>query len=262
MNGFLQNFGRWFLRIIGDFLNLSAYGFLILRTILQKKEGIRKTSIEVLLKQVLFTGVEALPVVALVALALGAISIVQSLTYLPRFGGESLIGKILVTVIIRELGPLVTGFIVIARSGTAISTEIGNMVVSHEIEALESMGIDPVRYLVIPRVFGVTASLVSLNVYFDILAIIGGFLVSKLVLITSLNVFLEQVLKAMVGSDVVISLLKGFVFGLLISMICTYNGFSVKQSPREVPQMTTKAVVNAITALFLADGVITFIYYV
>lgn len=262
MDGFFQNFGRWFLRLLNDFLNLSAYGLLILRTIFRKRTGVKKTGREVLLKQVLFTGVEALPVVALVALALGAISIVQSLTYLPRFGGESLIGKILVTVIVRELGPLVTGFIVIARSGTAISTEIGNMVVNHEIEALESMGIDPVRYLVIPRVFGVTASLVSLNVYFDILAIIGGFLVSKLVLITSLNVFLEQVLKAMVGTDVAVSLLKGFIFGVLISTICTFYGFSVSQSPREVPQMTTKAVVNAITSLFLADGIITFIYYV
>jgi len=262
MGKFFSITGNWFLTRVDRFTTLCAYAILIIKTIFQKKTGSYKTGLSVLCKQVLFTGVNALPVVALVALAIGGISIVQSLTYLPRFGGESLVGKILVTVIIRELGPLLTGFIVIGRSGTAITTEIGNMIVSHEVEALKAMGIDPVRYLVIPRVFGVTASLVSLNVYFDILAIIGGFLVSKLVLITSLEVFLRNILASMVLSDVTISLLKGFTFGILISLICTYNGFSVKLSSTEVPQMTTRSVVNSITSLFIADGIITFIYYI
>lgn len=259
---FFEPFGRRVLTILDDFATFGGYTFLVLKTLLRSKPGGRKARVNILFKQVLFTGVDALPVVALVSLAIGGIAIIQSLTYLPKFGGESFIGNILITVIIRELGPLLTGFIVIGRSGTAITTEIGNMVVSHEVEALESMGVDPVRYIVIPRVYGCTASLIALNIYFDIFAIIGGFLVSKLVLVTSLTVFLERILESMVLSDITISLLKGMIFGILISLVCTYRGFSVKISSTEVPQQTTKAVVQAITALFLADGIITFIYYV
>jgi len=261
MTHFFTSFGSWFLKLIDDFMSFCAYAFLVLKTIFRKKTGGYRTSVNVLFKQVLFTGVDALPIIALVALAVGGIAIVQSLSILPKFGGESLIGKILITVIVRELGPVLTGFIVIGRSGTAITTEIGNMVVSHEIEALESMGVDPVRYIVMPRIFGVTASLVSLNIYFNIFAIIGGFLVSKMVIVTNFTVFLRRMLESMILSDVTISLLKGFIFGILTSLICTYKGFSVKTSSTEVPQMTTKAVVNAITALFLSDGIITFIYY-
>lgn len=261
MTSFFYNFGRWVLTGLDNFANLCAYIVLILKTILQKRVGSLKIGTNVLFRQVLFTGVNALPLIALVSLAIGGISIIQSLTFLGRIGGQAFIGPILVTVIIRELGPLLTGFIVIGRSGTAITTEIGNMVVSHEIEALESMGVDPVRYLVLPRLYGVTASLISLNIYFDIFAIIGGFLVSKLFLITSFNVFLSNILDTMALSDVAISLLKGFIFGILIALICSFKGFSVKISSTEVPRMTTSAVVNAITAIFLADGIITFFYY-
>jgi len=258
---YFSGFGGWFIGFVDDFLSLCGYGFLVFKTIFQKRTGIFSTGLGVLFKQVIFTGVDALPVIGFVSLVIGGVSIIQSLTFLPRFGGESFVGKILVTVIVRELGPLLTGFIVIGRSGTAITAEIGNMVVSHEIEALESMGVDPVRYIVIPRVFGVTASLVSLNIYFNIFAIIGGFLVSKLVLVTSIGVFLQKILQSMEVSDIVINVAKGFIFGTLIALICTYKGFSVKASSTEVPRMTTKAVVNAITAIFLANGLITFLYY-
>jgi len=261
MAGYFDTLGRWVLTRIGSFFNFCAYNILVLKSLFRKRHGSLESSLMVLFKQVFFTGVQALPVIALVALALGAIAIVQSLTQLPRFGGETFVGQILITVIVRELGPILTGFIVIGRSGTAITTEIGNMVVHHEIEALEAMGIDPIRYIVLPRVFGVTASLMALNIYFDIFALGGGFLVSKMVLITSLSVFLREIISSMVIADVIVSLLKGFVFGILISSICTFRGFSVRISSTEVPQMTSKAVVGSITALFIADGIITFIYY-
>jgi len=261
MADFFGSSGRKFLTIINDFANFGGYTFLILKTLLGKKPGGKKTGANVFFKQVLFTGVDALPVVALVSLAIGGIAIIQSLIYLPRFGGEAFVGNILITVIIRELGPLLTGFIVIGRSGTAITTEIGNMVVSHEVESLESMGVDPVRYIVIPRLLGCTVSLIALNVYFNIFAIIGGFLISKLVLITSIVIFLEKILDSLLLSDITISLLKGLIFGILVALICTYRGFSVRISSTEVPQQTTKAVVQSITALFLADGLITFMYY-
>ncbi len=262
MGNYFYNFGKWFLIKIDNFTNLNAYTILVLKIFFYKRKVTFKTSLRVLFKQILFTGVEALPLIGMVSLAIGGISIIQSLTFLPKFGGESLIGKLLVTVMVRELGPLLTGFIVMGRSGTAITAEIGNMVVSHEIQALEAMGIDPIRYLVIPRILGVTISLVSLNIYFIILSILGGFLVSKMVLVTSISIFLKKILESMVLSDITVNLLKGFIFGLLISVICTFEGFAVKLSSTEVPQRTTKAMVNVITALFISDGIITVIYYI
>ena len=258
---FFEAFGAWFLGFVETFLDSCAYNLLIVRTIFGSRPEGHRSSLRVLFKQVLFTGYDALPVVAFIALAIGAISIIQSLTYLPIFGAERFIGNILVTVIIRELGPLITAFFVVGRSGTAVTTEIGNMVVHHEIEALESMGVDPVRYIVLPRLFGFTASLVSLNIYFDIFAILGGFLVSKFIIVTSLATFLTRIMDVLLLSDVLISLLKGFIFGIIIALICTFRGFSVKTSSTEVPQQTTKAVLNAISAMFLADGIVTLIYY-
>jgi phospholipid/cholesterol/gamma-HCH transport system permease protein len=258
---FFEAFGSWLLQIIDNFLNFCAYNLLIARTLLGTRPKGQRASLRVLFKQVLFTGYDALPVVAFIALAIGAISIIQSLNYLPIFGAEGFLGDILVTVIIRELGPLITAFFVIGRSGTAITTEIGNMVVNHEVEALESMGVDPIRYLVLPRMFGFAAALVSLNVYFDIFAILGGFLVAKFVVVTSLATFLAQIRATMILSDVLISLFKGVLFGSLIALICTFRGFSVETSTTEVPQQTTKAVLNAVSALFLADGIIAVIYY-
>jgi phospholipid/cholesterol/gamma-HCH transport system permease protein len=258
---FFEAFGSWFLQIVDNFLNFCAYNLLIVKTLLGRRPKGQRASLRVLFKQVLFTGYDALPVVAFIAMAIGAIAIIQSLNYLPLFGAEGFLGDILVTVIIRELGPLITAFFVIGRSGTAITTEIGNMVVNHEVEALESMGVDPIRYLVLPRTFGFAAALVSLNVYFDIFAILGGFLVAKFVVVTSLATFLTRVMATMVLSDVLISLFKGVLFGSLIALICTFRGFLVKTSTTEVPQQTTKAVLNAISSLFLADGIIAVIYY-
>jgi len=257
----LEAFGAWFLRFVETFLDFCAYNLLIGRTIFGSKPKGHRSSLQILFKQVLFTGYDALPVVAFIALAIGAIVIIQSLTYLPILGAENFIGNILVTVIVRELGPLITAFFVVGRSGTAITTEIGNMVVHHEIEALESMGVDPIRYLVLPRIFGFTASLVSLNIYFDIFAILGGLRVSKINIVTSLATFLSRIMDVLLPSDVIMSLVKGFIFGIIIALICTFRGFSVKTSTTEVPQQTTKAVLNAISAMFLADGMVALIYY-
>jgi phospholipid/cholesterol/gamma-HCH transport system permease protein len=258
---FFDNIGSWFLRIVETFLDFCAYNLLIIRTIFGNRPKGQRSSLEVLFKQVLFTGYDALPVVAFIALAIGAIAIIQSGNFLPIIGAEGFIGNILVTVIIRELGPLITAFFVVGRSGTAVTTEIGNMVVHHEVEALESMGVDPIRYLVLPRIFGFSASLVSLNIYFDVFAILGGFLVSKFIIVTSLGTFLSRVMNVLLLSDVILSLVKGVIFGILIALICTFRGFSVKTSATEVPQQTTKAVLNSISAMFLADGLITLIYY-
>src|SRR3989338_7635982 len=111
-----------------------------------KKKHDREVAINVILKQIIFTGIDAIPVISNIALMQGAIIIIQSVTQLPKQGGDEFIGKILVLVVIRELGPIVITFVIIGRSGSAIASELGYMKVRSELEAVEVMGIDFIRY--------------------------------------------------------------------------------------------------------------------
>ncbi|TVR00638.1 MAG: ABC transporter permease, partial [Spirochaetaceae bacterium] len=131
--------------------------------------------------QILFTGVEALAVTAVIAVGLGAVIIVQGTSLLPQFGQIQLLYVILITVITRELGPILTAVIVASRSGTAITTELGNMVINHEVEAYIASGINPIAYLVVPRFLGVIISMVVLNLYFNIFGLLGSWMVTQLI---------------------------------------------------------------------------------
>ncbi len=225
-----------------------------------QKEG-QKVVTDVIFRQILFTGVEALPVISFVALLLGVIVIVQSIAQFTKFGAEDYLGQVLVMVIIRELGPLLTAIIVIGRSATAIAIELGNMIVDHEMEALKVMGVDPLRFIVAPRLIGVIITVICLTIYFCLVALIGGFIVSRFVLVLPFGVFIETLLSAITLNDIFVCLLKSAIFGLLIALICIFHGLSVKVSSTEVPQVTTKAVVSSIFFCFTLNSVITVLFY-
>ena len=152
----------------------------------------RQVGFRVFILQILFTAVEAISIVAFISLALGALIIIQGNSILPRFGQGKLLYTLLVIVITRELGPLLTAFIIIARSGTAIATELGNMVISHEIEAYVAVGINPIAYLVVPRFLGVTVSMVLLTFYFNFFGLFGSFLLTQLVRRIPFNEYRRQ----------------------------------------------------------------------
>lgn len=217
---------------------------------------------DVVLRQILFTGVEALRVVAVIALLLGAAVIIESFTQLPRVGGESIIGNILVVVVVRELGPILTAFIVIGRSGTAISTEIGYMMVNHEIQALEMMGINPVRFVVLPRLVGVAAAIFCLSFFFNIVALFGGYLAARFIVHYPFARFIADVSGALGFWDVAVSGIKCLLFGLIVALICCYRGFSVRFSFTEIPQVTTRAVVLSIYACFAVNIIVTAFFYI
>ncbi len=222
----------------------------------------RQVAFRVLVLQILFTGVEALSVVSLIALSIGAVIIVEGGTILPRFGQTSLLHSILIVVITRELGPILTAFIIIARSGTAIATELGNMVVSHEVEAYISVGINPISYLVVPRVLGVTISMMALTVYFNFFGLIGSFLVSQLVKPVPFGEYFRELLVTMAPTDILSTLLKSFVFGVITSVVATFQGFKVSLSVTEIPRAAIKAVGQGFVLCFIANALITVIYYV
>ncbi len=212
-------------------------------------------------RQVLFTGVDALPIISLISLLLGTIVITQSTTQLPALGGEDFIGKVIVVVIIRELGPLLTAIVVIGRSCSAISAELGLMRINQEVEALEMMGINMVRFLVLPRIFGCLISILCLTLYFDVMAILGGYIISKIQLVTPFDLYIQRVAQSLQFSDIFISLVKCSLFGITIAVIGVYNGLGVKQYMAEVPQAITKGVISSMVVCFLFNSVITIIFY-
>ncbi|MGA2974892.1 MAG: ABC transporter permease [Spirochaetia bacterium] len=253
--------GNWAIRKARDYG--YAAGFL-LQVLKETALFIRRKQVafRVLVLQILFTGVESLSIVSLIALSIGAVIIVEGGTILPRFGQTSLMYSILIIVITRELGPILTAFIIIARSGTAIATELGNMVVSHEIEAYISVGINPISYLVVPRVLGVTISVMVLTVYFNIFGLVGSFLVSQLIHPVPALEYFRALLRTMQLRDILSTVVKSFVFGVIISVVATYQGFKVSASVTEIPRAAIKAVGQGFVLCFLADALITMIYYV
>jgi phospholipid/cholesterol/gamma-HCH transport system permease protein len=200
--------------------------------------------------------------VSLIALSIGAVIIVEGGTILPRFGQTSLMYSILIVVITRELGPILTAFIIIARSGPAIATELGNMVVSHEIEAYMSVGINPISYLVVPRVLGVTISVMALTIYFNFFGLVGSFLVSQLIHPVPFLDYFSALLRTLKPVDIVSTVIKSFVFGVIISVVATFQGFKVNASVTEIPRSAIKAVGQSFVLCFLADALITVISYV
>jgi len=253
--------GRWANGKARDYAYALGFFFQVLKeTALFMRR--KQVAFRVLVLQILFTGVEAMSIVALIALAFGAVIIVEGGTVLPRFGQTSLLYSILIVVITRELGPILTAFIIIARSAPAIATELGNMVVSHEIEAYMSVGINPIAYLVVPRVLGVTLSVMVLTIYFNFFGLVGSFLVAQLIHPIPFVEYFSALLRTLQLRDIVSTVLKSVVFGVIISVVATYQGFKVSASVTEIPRSAIKAVGQGFVLCFLADALITLIYYV
>jgi phospholipid/cholesterol/gamma-HCH transport system permease protein len=220
------------------------------------KPGWRPVS-QVFLKQLYFTGYESLKIIVIISLAIGTVIITQMIG-LVGGGNEPLIGKVMVLVVIRELGPLLTAVIVIARSGAAIATELGTMKIHGEIDSIESLGISTGQYLVMPRVFGVTAAVIILTVYFEIFSIFGGFLVASLGWHVSFEKLSQGLLVSLAMADLSVSVIKSLFFGLLLSAACCCQGLDVGSSTTRIPQAATKGVMQSLFLVFITDGVITF----
>ena len=263
MRSFLHSLGRWLMQSMVDFLYAAGYMYEILKRSFRFLRHIQpKYGYRVLIMQILFTGFEALWIIAIISLAMGALIILQGRSLLAQFGQGQLVYSILITVITRELGPILTAFIIIARSGTAMSTEMGNAVVSHEIEAYISFGINPIGYLIVPRFLGVTISVVILNIYFNIFGLLGSFIVTQFISPLQLSDYLSNLLNQLTAADVFSSFLKSLFFGMIIGCTATYYGFQVERASTEVPQVAIKAVSRSFVLCILADVILSAVYYI
>ncbi len=210
--------------------------------------------------QTRFTGLDALPLIVFIALLIGATVIIQATQNFPKFGIEGFIGNLLVIIIARELGPLVTAIIVISRSGSAIAAEIATQKQHKEILSLELMGIDTKLYIVFPRIMASIFSIFSLIIIFDIVAFIGGYLISLTTVFIPPDIFIETLLDAFRFEDLVITILKSFIYGILIPLIACYYGFMAR-SYFEVPINVSRAVVRTLLIVFVVNALISTLFY-
>ncbi len=210
------------------------------------------------LEQMRQIGVDAIPIVCLLAMTVGVMLGIQFIAALSEFGAQSQVVVASTKSIMREFGALITGIVVAGRSGSALAARLGSMVVSQEVDALAVIGVDPVRYLVAPALVAMLVMLPVLTILADAVAILGAGLYSMGLLDLSLSGYMGQVLELMTPRDVWEGLSKSVVFGLLIALIGTSVGFSVSGGAEGVGRATTRAVVLSISALVMADMLFSF----
>ncbi len=223
-------------------------------------KNFKKTVNEIVI-QTLFTGVEAVPLVSFMGFMVGSIVIIQSTTLAPKLGAGAFLGKIMVIGVLRELAPLVTTFVVIGRSGSALTTYLGNMKVGNEIDALEIMGIDPVHFKVMPSVLGGMISVSCLSIIFSAASIIGGYVFYAVFTGLPFGIYIDQILIQLSHMDLILLFIKSSIFGAIITTVSCYFALRVNNSFQEVPQATIKAVVNSIILTMLVNVIVTAIFY-
>lgn len=251
-------------RLMGLFGYLGQIVIIITRFVGHCLAGlthVRTVTRTVLWKQVQFTGVDAVPFTALLAL-LTALSVVVQIQ-LVGLGQSELFGKLMVVVLVRELGPIIVALVVLARSGSAVATEMATMRVSGEITSLRLSGIDPFDYLVMPRLGGMAVSLFCLTQVFIAISLSCGYLLSLLLVPDAppASEYLALITAQLSGADAFIVAFKTIIPGLLIGAISCREGMDCGMAYTEVPRATTRAVVRSVTAVFCWDAMVTTLLY-
>ena len=207
-------------------------------------------------------GVDSVPLVGLVSFFLGLTMALLTGYQLQRFGTERLVPGLVAIAFTRELGPLITGIMLAARIGAAFTAELGTMQVSEEVEAIEAMGIDPLRFLVAPRMLALFFLMPCLSTVSNIAAIFASSLISHAYFSIAFVYFLDLVKDALLIRDIITGVLKSFMFGLLIGAIACYRGLNVKGGAAGVGTSTTSSVVTAITTVIGFDTLYNMVYIV
>jgi phospholipid/cholesterol/gamma-HCH transport system permease protein len=207
-------------------------------------------------------GVGSVPLVAMVSFFLGLTMALLTGYQLERFGTERLVPGLVAIAFTRELGPLLTGIMLAARIGASFTAELGTMQVSEEVEAIEAMGIGPLRYLVAPRVLALFSLMPCLSLISSIAAIFASALICRAYFNIAFVYFQDLVLQALLIRDLLTGIMKSFMFGFLIAAIACYRGLTVQGGAAGVGTATTSSVVTAITTVIACDTLYNIVYVV
>jgi phospholipid/cholesterol/gamma-HCH transport system permease protein len=206
-------------------------------------------------------GVDALPIVTLISLLLGMILAFQSAVPMKRFGAEIFVADLIGLAMLRELGPLMTAILLAGRSGAAFAAEIGTMRVNQEVDALSTMGLDPVSFLVTPRIIAALLMTPLLTLYSDLVGLVGG-AITMVSFSIPVVTFLKEVDSAVALTDFIAGFVKSFVFAITVAGIGCLRGLQTAAGASAVGEAATRAVVTGIILLVAIDGVFAFAYYI
>lgn len=207
--------------------------------------------------QIRFTGLDALPLVAVAAIALGVIVILQTETFLSGLAEPGFVERTVVFILVRELPAILVGLILIARSGTAVATELANMNLNLETEALAAHGVPPEVYVVLPRLVAFPVASACLTFYFALIAIAGGMFLIPLVSSVPMTLSFATLKGAIGATDVLLPAVKSVLFGFITALLCCSYGLAVRRSFREVPQAATRGVAVSLTTCMVANALIS-----
>ena len=253
--------GRKLFRFLLTIQGLGAFALITLGVIITKFTLARRIIHPLVLQQISRAGVRLLPMFLFLAAALGLVVIGQAVSWLTRVGAINYLGTIMVLVVVRELGPLIAALLVLSRIGAANVIELGTARATGEVEALEALGIDPVHYLVVPRVIGMAVGMFSLTVYLILGALVSGYLWAFLqdVPLRPSDYF-SQLARALSGLDFALLGAKTLLFGFIIAIVTCYHGLAQPLRLEEVSYATVRAVAQSVIACVLIDAVFIIVY--
>jgi phospholipid/cholesterol/gamma-HCH transport system permease protein len=208
-------------------------------------------------RQVRIIGADSLLLIVLIATFTGMVLGLQGYNTLRRFGSEGALGTVVALVLVRELGPVLAALMIAARAGSAMAAELGSMQASEQIDALTVMAINPIQYLVSPRLVAGIISFPLLTSLFDVIGIWGGYVVGVGLMGAPGGSYLNGIAQNMTGHDIATGLYKALVFGIVVMWVCCYKGYNAQRMATGVSRATTEAVVLSSVLILAADYVLT-----
>lgn len=253
--------GRWLVQKFTDVLDMLGFFTDCLSTMIRYRNRGRWLTTRAALQQIYFTGVQSLELICSIALLVGGLVVIQGTAQLTRVGSREGLATLLTAVIIREVGPLLTAVIVALRSGSAIAIEMGYMTVLREIESIEMQGIHPLHLLAVPRLVGVTVAVMCLLVFFNVVSIGGGFFAAWVLLDIPPWSLLNDLIRTLGGTDVMVGLVKALFFGVIISVVCLHQGFRAGEAMTDVPPRASRALVQCFIFSILVNVLVSAVFY-
>jgi phospholipid/cholesterol/gamma-HCH transport system permease protein len=256
----LSAVGRSFLEMAREGFRMAGFLYIIFSVARRHRKDGRRVIFQDVISQIYFTGVQSMGLVFVVALLLGGLLIIQSASYITSVG-EEFFGAMVNVIIIRELGALLTAIIVLLRSGAAVATEMGYMAVLKETKGIEMMGINPIHYLAIPRVLGISISMVCLFICFIIISILGGMVLTWMITNIAMGNLVKELSQSIGAIDLFVGVTKSFFFGIFVSVVSLYHGFNAAGAVTSIPPRVSKAMVEGLILCIFFSVAISALFY-
>jgi phospholipid/cholesterol/gamma-HCH transport system permease protein len=258
--GFLERLGRITIILLNRLYDILGFTGLVTVTIAKLVKRPRRLRLIATLVQMEVVGLDAMPIVGLLSFLIGVVMAYQGADQLRRFGAEIYTVNLLGISILRELGVLLSAIIIAGRSGSAFTAQIGTMQVNEEIDALRTLGLDPIEVLVLPRLFGLGLTLPLLVFFADFMGLLGGGLMSWVALDINIPNFLTQLQSAVTLTTLWVGVVKAPFFAAIIALVGCYEGLNVTRSAESVGRLTTQSVVESIFFVIVTDAAFSIIF--